>query len=666
MYEEFILNKLWKNLAVLNHNKAVLLSDNVDYPDFLKVIIHNNNSLEDLHCPCQCFPLFRKKSFDLRPENYINTYGEWELTGNRHEGGMAYVEKAINRRTGETGAYKKLKTKLINETLTREKFREEAFFLASINHPNIIKVFPQTIDCENFSFIMEWMDGGSLTSKIKNRKPDLKEAFRIILEVCKGLSYFHSLGKDCIHRDLSGNNILLGLKGEVKITDFGIAKMADISQEYTVIEDKEENFDAGTIDYMAPEIFMGEEISQSADIYSLGVIMYELLSGKKPVEPEDTEADEIAWRTCICFEEPRPLRDYNDSVPEDTEAIIMKCLEKDPGERYASVKEIEEEFSKSDMIKSSGFLENREPPMLMPAEEHIIIKASSGIDIKDYINLGENWVFLSEPLEGRTAYVIKAKEKKTGLTGALKIIKPEFISNSAVCAAFLHEAGFLSTISHENIIKVYPETIDEIKKSYLMEWMDEGNLNHKIIKKDFIDINEKLSVALAVLDGIIYFHSLGKNYIHMDINPKNILLGSEGEVKITDFGIANLTENSVFSNNKLREVRGTLPYTAPEILKGNNLSQKVDQYSFGVLLYEILTGEKPLKTITPYASYFAWEHLILNKIPSAPSGIDGDISPELDRIVLKSLEKDSENRFETMKDLRKSLVKAMKKHECRV
>lgn len=289
------------------------------------------------------FPLLCDCSLSV--EEQANRFGEWLEVGDPPiNGGMATITKVYNSLLGIFGARKKLKPECVSQSLNRNRFRLEARLCANLYHPNIVRVFPDSIDDTDFSFVMEWMDGGSLASLTKSGPLPVVRATEIMVAAGRGLAYFHSLNPRNIHRDVTPSNILLDREGNAKITDFGIANIEDINNEFTVAGQQEIEAArlVGKYPYMSPEQWQGRrlgKLDQRTDQYSFGVSLYEALVGDVPVAPENRDSVQ-GWGFVITTERPAPPHLVDPKIPKELSDIVMRLLEKDPSARFDSMDEV--------------------------------------------------------------------------------------------------------------------------------------------------------------------------------------------------------------------------------------------------------------------------------------------------------------------------------------
>jgi serine/threonine protein kinase len=281
----------------------------------------------------------------FRPGTILGKYQILELIA---RGGMAEVYKA--KSYGVEGFEKILVIKRILSRLSRnrefvEMFINEAKISVHLNHTNIVQVFDLDVHEGNYYIAMEYVHGMDLAfvqrrlAKRSTPIPVELLAF-VISEVAKGLDYAHRRRGpnmeplNIVHRDISPQNVLISYEGEVKVTDFGIAGAKD------VIEKKEDGFVRGKFAYMAPEQALGEPLDARADIFSLGVVMYELASGHNPFR-ESTSSMTLER---ILRNEFKPLGEVAPALPSEFVKLVETCLAPDPADRFANAGRLYEEM----------------------------------------------------------------------------------------------------------------------------------------------------------------------------------------------------------------------------------------------------------------------------------------------------------------------------------
>jgi serine/threonine-protein kinase len=252
----------------------------------------------------------------------------YELEQKIGEGGMARVYRGRDTRLNRRIAVKVLHSHYATDPGFLQRFHHEAQAAANLRHPNIVDVYDVGLDAEVHYIVMEYVEGSDLKAHLARNGPlPVDQAVAIAEAVAQGLSAAHRMG--LVHRDIKPQNIIVGPAGQVKITDFGIAKSA-LSTAMT-----ETGVTFGTADYISPEQARGQAATPQSDIYSLGVTLYEMLTGRLPFVGDSS----IAVALQHVGEEPPPPRMFNPRIPPALEALVLRAMGKEPGDRPASAQE---------------------------------------------------------------------------------------------------------------------------------------------------------------------------------------------------------------------------------------------------------------------------------------------------------------------------------------
>ncbi|MDQ4149034.1 MAG: protein kinase, partial [Actinomycetota bacterium] len=235
---------------------------------------------------------------------------------------MAHVYRGTDRVLGRTVAIKVLASNLGTNPQFVERFRREAQAAAAVGHPNLVSVFDTGSEDDLHYIVMEYVEGKTLEEALRNGPLDPASARRIAAAVCSGLAVAHSKG--IVHRDIKPANIMLERDGNVKLMDFGIAK-AETGPDLT-----EAGLVLGTVTYLSPEQARGEPVDARSDLYSLGCVLYEMLTGRAPLAGRTLL--EIAQK--LSTETPSPPSQFNPSVPAELDDVVMRALAKSPSDRY--------------------------------------------------------------------------------------------------------------------------------------------------------------------------------------------------------------------------------------------------------------------------------------------------------------------------------------------
>jgi len=286
------------------------------------------------------------------------TISHYKILEKLGEGGMGVVYKAQDTKLKRTVALKFLPQELLCDCESKARFIHEAQAASALNHPNITTIYEIDEVNQKCFISMEYIDGNSLKELIRKRTLAIDEILAIALKIAEGLKAAHK--KEIVHRDVKSDNVMVTDEGEVKIMDFGLAKLkgaTKLTKTGTTL---------GTIQYMSPEQAQGAEVDQRSDIFSFGVVLYEMITGQLPFKGEH----EAAVIYSIVNETPEPLARYKANVPEGLQRIVDKTLEKDRNIRYQSAAEViadlrglQKETAVSGVVKPK----KRIPSFLVPA-----------------------------------------------------------------------------------------------------------------------------------------------------------------------------------------------------------------------------------------------------------------------------------------------------------
>ncbi len=308
-----------------------LLRQNPEIADELRSFLDDQSSLMNLARA----PSNNAEETTVAPSPAIEGkhFGEYELLAEVARGGMGVVYQARHVKLNRIVAVKMILSGQLADPADLKRFRAEAEAAASLDHPNIVPIY-EVGEHEHIPyFSMKFIRGGSLSQRIGEFRDDLKVAARMLMKIARAVHYAHQRG--LLHRDLKPGNILLDEAGRPHVTDFGLAKR--------VIEDirlTQTGDILGTPAYMPPEQASAQPLTTAADVYSLGAILYEMLTGAPPFQAET----KLALLLKVKGEDPPSPRRLNPHIDRDLETICLKCLEKEPSKRYASADALAEDL----------------------------------------------------------------------------------------------------------------------------------------------------------------------------------------------------------------------------------------------------------------------------------------------------------------------------------
>ncbi len=302
----------------------------------------------------------KNASMDWVPEQIAN-YRIEKLIG---MGGMGAIYRAIQMPLERTVALKVLVPTLHNSEETIQRFESEARAVSLLEHQNIVPIYEYGVEEQKYRYIaMQYVDGGNLGEVINPKKVlPFAQVIDYAKQACRGLRYAHT--HHVLHRDIKPSNMLLDRECVVKLSDFGIAKVFSKSQKITAT-----GMTVGTPEYMAPEQAEDEDVDFRSDIYSLGIVLYELSTGRLPFTAENAVA--VAYKQI--HELPSPPSAKRKDIPKRLELVILKAIKKDKQERYRNVEEMLHDLDTVDIEEKASaptvsFLSNKKTKCA-PAEE---------------------------------------------------------------------------------------------------------------------------------------------------------------------------------------------------------------------------------------------------------------------------------------------------------
>src|SRR5437870_2069813 len=269
------------------------------------------------------------------------TIGHYKLSERIGTGGMGDVYLATDMTAGRKAALKLLPERFTGDAERLKRFQQEAHALVGLNHPNILTIYEIGEDHSTHYIASELIEGETLRQRLMRARMQLNEAIDVAIQVASALAAAHNAG--IVHRDIKPENIMLRPDGYVKVLDFGIAKLAEQEVPVTLAEEEavllvETHLGSilGTVRYMSPEQAYGTQVDKGTDIWTLGVVLYEMVTGPAPFSGE-TPGEAMS---SILEMEPPPLTSYVAHTPAELQQIISKTLRKDRKERYQSAHEL--------------------------------------------------------------------------------------------------------------------------------------------------------------------------------------------------------------------------------------------------------------------------------------------------------------------------------------
>ena len=457
----------------------------------------------------------------LEPGTEIDQYVISQRIG---EGACADVYKAKQVKLERDVAIKMLKKSDDWDSEVIALLEEEAKTIARLKHPNIINV----IDCgeyeQSYYVVTEYVDGQTLRDTLAENTTSLSDRLNIIVNVLRALEYAHNNG--VVHRDLKPANILISSDGFVKLLDFGVSLSLNERSDLT-----DSDLVVGTPAYMAPEQFRpGNKVDHRADIYSAGIILFEIITGKRP------DIDPVH----IC--------ELNEEFPRNLGDLIMRCLEEKPDERPRSIS-----LLKNELLSYLGSKDTKKSRAI-----------SSNVKLDQ--NLISNCVFLDTLKESPfgATYLVKSRQD-----GSLYVIKKMLRTTQGVKVSRV-----LSSLTHPNLLEIYGAGANRDTGVIISKYAQGGALSNRLVKA--YSIRDSLAIFKQIAAGLKFAHDNG--IVHGNLRPSNVLFDESGSVKICDFA---LPEHYLRKRDNW--------YAAPEPEK----TYSSDIYTTAVILHQLLTTRLP-------------------------------------------------------------------------
>jgi len=565
---------------------------------------------------------------------------EYEVLDVIGKGGMGAVYRARHVYLDEERAIKVVHSEFAGDEGFVQRFIREAKMLVKLRHRNLVQLYEfGTLGESVFFMVLELIRGEPLHERVHRQKVPFPEAVKVIREAALGLHQAHQKG--IVHRDISPDNLLI-VKGEdgvemTKVIDFGIAKpLEDQTRIFT-----RTNMFLGKPEFCSPEqcgaLEEGEVIDHRSDIYSLGITFYYALTGKLPF----FSATAHGYLLKHVNENPKPVATHfpPGDFPEALDKIILKALAKKRENRYSSM----EEFARAlDEFAGDSKPAKKEAAAASPA----IADLPPGY-------LWERRYSIEKMLrEGTNAVFYKAIDEIFKVPVVLKIISRENIQDEESMRRFKRGVVLAREVSHPNVCRIYDVGEADLGLYVSMAFVEGKLLSELLQDQKPLQSKDALQIGKDLLSAVKEIHRLG--IIHRNLTPKSIIIDSSNHAYIMDF--AGYISETAAATTDPKQQSGTPLYMAPEQFSGHQIDHRVDLYSVGVVLYEMFTGRLPFQA----SSAAAVIHAYLNSDPIRPSAVVKGIHPELERVILKAIQRDAASRHQTAADLLAALESAEK------
>ncbi|MFP5284279.1 MAG: serine/threonine-protein kinase, partial [Thermoanaerobaculia bacterium] len=452
----------------------------------------------------------------------------------------------------------------------RKRFAREASRASSIGDPHIGSVYEVGETDDGRVFLAMALDEGEpLSDRLAHGPLALEQVVEIGTQIAAGLASAHAEG--IVHGALDPTQVLVNPEGRVKVVGFGAGSLPAAAERARP--------------YLAPERLEGGPADVRADLWSLGVLLYEMIAGRHPFPGGNPGREAV------------PLGRWRTGLPSGLERAVIRALARRPEDRYEDAGEMRADLQ---AVEDTGQLARQggtvlampsrpqavDPPLpsslpprregARPAKGGMLGRAIGHYVVKEHIGGGGMGV------------VYKAEDSRLERTVALKFLPPELTRDPVAKARFLQEARAASALEHPNICTIHEVDETEDGQLYLAMPAYDGETLKRKVESGPLPLAEAIDFAIQVGQGLAKAHRQG--IVHRDIKPANLIVTGDGIVKILDFGLAKLAGAAGLTRAGF--CLGTPSYMSPEQARGE-VDQRTDLWSLGVVLYEMVTGRPP-------------------------------------------------------------------------
>jgi serine/threonine-protein kinase len=496
----------------------------------------------------------------------------------------------------------------------RAWFLKEAEVVASLDHPSIRHAYAAGVLGDLAWRTGNWIEGESLEEACERGPRPIPSVMGIARDLLDGLEHAHVRGE--VVRRILPSTLMLDVAGRAVITDLRYARSVLPA---VAIPDPPANFP-----FLAPEVRGGERGDPGADVYTAGAVLYYAVTGIAPGEPV------------------RPPREIRPTCPAAVERVLLRALSREGASRYLTADEMLGDLL-ADTSDFAGTESGPPPVQIAPGSELWERRLRRA--------LGDDYELLGEVGAGSFGSVYRVRDLRLEREVALKVLDPALTADPAVVERFRREAQLAASLQHPNIVSIYD--IDERYGLfwYTMELIKGDNVGQLVEELGPLDPESTVGIlddTLAALE-----HSHERRLIHRDIKPENLLLGPDGRVRVTDFGLAlALPRGRMWGGATSRS--GTPQFAAPEQLIGGQVDVRTDLFSLGLVGYFALLGKPPLEGRTAEAVI---RGQVGGKLP-ALKDVRDDVPVQLEHVLKKAAAMDPMGRYASATTFRNALKRA--------
>ncbi|MES1245580.1 MAG: protein kinase [Acidobacteriota bacterium] len=515
--------------------------------------------------------------------------------------------------------------------VVEEHFRRESEIASGLDHPHICSALEVGEASDGLVFLARSLDSGeTLRSRIEHGPLAPEQAVGLASQVAAALGRAHEHG--VVHRDLRPANVLIATGGQARVSGFGL---------YWLLP-ADGSCPAPIAAYRSPELLSRGLADARSDVWSLGVLLYQMVTGRHPFRGGDREELEAA----ILGRDPEPMTAVNPGIPFELQEIVARALSKDPAGRPARMDDLLVVLR--GLLAGSGLIDvdstvvqvpgalRAGAPVLPPSPARAAEDPDDpmkGSSVSQYRILGVLG-------GGSMGTVYRAEDTRLRRTVALKFLPAELSRDPLAKARFFQEAQAASALDHPNICTIHEVGETGDGRLYLAMASYDGETVRSRLARGPLPVAEAVEIARQTALGLAKAHRNG--IVHRDIKPANLIVTVDGVVKILDFGVAKLRGPGGI--NVAGSFLGTPAYMSPEQARGEEVDPRADVWSLGVVLYEMLAGVRPFRGGDDLTAVL---RSLLEDRPEPLVRLRPEVGPELERIVARMLTRAPSARYPT-------------------
>ncbi len=583
------------------------------------------------------------------PANLPRKIDEYVIDMEIGRGGMKRVLRGWNEYSPDDYVAVAIMLQQFPSDQEAKRFLRERESLKNLSHPNIVRMIGDGVFHQQPYFVMEYLDGGTVSGLIDERALSPAHAVKLISQACDGISYANERG--ILHRDIKPENMVLDSKRVLKMADFGLAKNREDEEKLTTLGQS-----LGTRWYVSPEMLAADHprVGAPSEVFSMAVSLIEMLLGRRAF----LEVMNLAGPSYGFQPERYAAALSHPCFPNELVEICRHATLTDPSDRYQSIVDFKSALLDVYSDEQQQIAEQRDLFALessdMQGLDELMAPAVSTLDnAMDAAAISTGPVVQGQTLNERyeltnllgsseMGEVWKADDLECpGRAVVVKLLPLRLRHDQKATDGLLQNFQLVGDLHHDNICPIKDISSDPIVGRFVvMQYIEGRNLDQVIQRRRASREHFELIEVVRTLHGIA--NALDKIHLelgltHRDIKPANLMVSESGKTWLIDFGLAKTSQNSVTQSRIDHGPSGTPFYMSPEAWRSEPIGPQADQYSLAVVAYELLAGEVPFRN-APILS-----EAVCNTLPPSITTLDAAVN----RVLARALSKQPANRYES-------------------